>query len=90
MKRNVGSSTGFERAVNNAQGKLKNSFLNNYPHHIVPGYNLSVHPNVDNYDEDHLMELFEEFPYDSNLPRPLLPPARLPQCGKSLRILSQH
>ncbi|XP_046489637.1 uncharacterized protein TAF1C-like [Neodiprion pinetum] len=80
FQQNGKAPTLLSRAINNLQGKLKNSFLNGHPHHIVPGYNLSKNPDVENYDEDHLMNMFQEFPYDANLPKPLLPPARLPQC----------
>ncbi|XP_012256778.2 uncharacterized protein LOC105686480 [Athalia rosae] len=74
-------SASFKHAINNLQGQLKKSFLNAYPHHTVPGYNICKNPNVENYDEDNLiMGLFKEFPYSSDLPKPLLPPARLPQC----------
>lgn len=70
------------RAVNNLKGKLKNSFLNSYPHHIVPGYNLNRNLNTENFDDDHFTDLFKKFPYNPNFPRPLLPPAKLPQCGE--------
>ncbi|RLU25293.1 hypothetical protein DMN91_003386 [Ooceraea biroi] len=69
----------FKRCENNLVKKLSAVFLKNYPHHVVPGYNLHASPCIEEWSEESVMGLCQEFPYSCDLPRPLLPPARLPR-----------
>ncbi|KYN17477.1 hypothetical protein ALC57_10269 [Trachymyrmex cornetzi] len=67
----------FKRAENNLLSKLNNAFLKNYPHHVMPGYNLNRSPCIETWDEGNAQGLYQEFPYNCDLPKPLLPPAKL-------------
>ncbi|XP_036141300.1 uncharacterized protein LOC114253727 [Monomorium pharaonis] len=77
MRRQELKTKAFKRAESNLLNKLSSSFLKNYPHHLMPGYNLNRSPCVEKWDEENAMGLFQEFPYNCSLPKPLLPPARL-------------
>ncbi|XP_025162233.1 uncharacterized protein LOC105191284 isoform X2 [Harpegnathos saltator] len=44
----------------------------------MPGYNLNK-TYIEEWDEENIMGLFQEFPYNCDLPKPLLPPAKLPR-----------
>lgn len=77
----------FKRAENNLQNKLNTAFLKNYPHHLMPGYNLNKSLCIDDLDEENILELFQEFPYNCDLPKPLLPPARLPRTGILILVI---
>ncbi|EFN63880.1 hypothetical protein EAG_11783 [Camponotus floridanus] len=70
-------SKGLKRAENNLLNKFNTTFLKNYPHHVMPGYNLNKSPCIEEWDEESAMGLYQDFPYNCNLPKPLLPPARL-------------
>ncbi|XP_072749836.1 uncharacterized protein Taf1c-like [Anoplolepis gracilipes] len=70
-------SKGFKRAESNLLNKLSTTFLKNYPHHVMPGYNLNKSPCIDEWNEETAMGLYQEFPYSCDLPKPLLPPVRL-------------
>lgn len=74
-------SKSFKRAENNLQTKLSNAFLKNYPHYLMPGYNLNKSLNIEEWNEKNVIELFQDFPYSCDLPKPLLPPAKLPRTG---------
>ncbi|KAL0128074.1 hypothetical protein PUN28_003363 [Cardiocondyla obscurior] len=43
----------------------------------MPGYNLSKSPCIEEWNEESAIGLFQEFPYNCDLPKPLLPPATL-------------
>ncbi|KYN08064.1 PREDICTED: uncharacterized protein LOC108776494 [Cyphomyrmex costatus] len=77
MKKNELSLKGFKRAENNLLRKLNSAFLKNYPHHVMPGYNLNRSPCNETWDEESAQGLYQEFPYNCDLPKPLLPPAKL-------------
>ncbi|KAM0736332.1 hypothetical protein ACS0PU_010293 [Formica fusca] len=70
-------SKGFKRAESNLLNKFSTTFLKNYPHHVMPGYNLNKSSCIEEWDEESAMGLYQEFPYNCDLPKPLLPPARL-------------
>ncbi|XP_033211089.1 uncharacterized protein LOC117169080 [Belonocnema kinseyi] len=70
-------SKAFKRAELNIQKKLKNAFLNNYAHYTMPGINtIRDNPNI-SWDPDSVFGMFQEYPYNCDLPKPLLPPVRL-------------
>ncbi|XP_012280790.1 uncharacterized protein LOC105699921 isoform X2 [Orussus abietinus] len=73
-----------KRTELNLHGKLKTNFLKCYPHHSVPAHNLNnIYQDDTNSINDDI--LHQEFPYHSDLPKPLLPPVRLPRsvlCGE--------
>ncbi|KAL6439055.1 hypothetical protein ACFW04_003804 [Cataglyphis niger] len=70
-------SKGFKRAESNLLNKFSTTFLKNYPHHVMPGYNLNKSSYIEEWNEENAMGLYQEFPYNCDLPKPLLPPARL-------------
>lgn len=72
-------SNAFKRAENNLVNKWSTAFSKNYPHHAMPGYNLNKSSCVETWNEEDVIGLFQEFPYSCDLPRPLLPPTRLPR-----------
>lgn len=74
-------SKAFKRAEKNLLHKLGAVFLTKYPHHVMPGYNLNKLSYIENLDEKSVMELYQEFPYNCDLPKPLLPPAKLTRTG---------
>lgn len=76
-------SKAFKRAESNLLNKLCGAFLKNYPHHVMPGYNLNRSPCIEKWDEESAMGLYQEFPYNCDLPKPLLPPAKLSRTGNS-------
>ncbi|KYQ55896.1 hypothetical protein ALC60_05178 [Trachymyrmex zeteki] len=77
MRRRELNSKAFKRAENNLLAKLNNAFLKNYPHHVMPGYNLNRSPCIETWNEENVQGLYQEFPYICDLPKPLLPPAKL-------------
>ncbi|EGI58091.1 PREDICTED: uncharacterized protein LOC105153231 isoform X1 [Acromyrmex echinatior] len=77
MRKHELKSKAFKRAENNLLSKLNNTFLKNYPHHVMPGYNLNRSPCIETWDEGNAQGLYQEFPYNCDLPKPLLPPAKL-------------
>ncbi|XP_020279427.1 uncharacterized protein LOC109852575 [Pseudomyrmex gracilis] len=72
-------SKAFNRAANNLVNKLNATFLKNYPHHVMPGYNMNKLSVTKQWNEETALEFYQEFPYSCELPKPLLPPARLPR-----------
>lgn len=76
------ASKAYKRAETNLKDKLKPTFLKHYPHHLVPGYNLHNNVFVDDVDLENVVEQCQDYPYHCDLPKPLLPPARLPRTGK--------
>ncbi|XP_014479714.1 PREDICTED: uncharacterized protein LOC106747002 [Dinoponera quadriceps] len=79
MSKQDSRSKTFKRAEKNLQNKLSTTFLKNYPHHLMPGYNLNKSPCIEEWDEENIIGFFQEFPYNCDFPKPLLPPARLPR-----------
>lgn len=75
------TSKTFKRAENNLQNKLSNTFMKNYSHHLMPGYNLNKSSCIEEWNEENIIGLFQEFPYNCDLPKPLLPPAKLSRTG---------
>lgn len=76
-------SKGFKRAESNLLNKFSTTFLKNYPHHVMPGYNLNKSSYIEEWNEENAMGLYQEFPYNCDLPKPLLPPARLSRTGNN-------
>lgn len=76
----VSESKAFKRAKSNLN-KLTTAFLKHYPHHVMPGYNLNTSPCIHKWNVEDAMGLYQEFPYNCDLPRPLLPPAKLSRTG---------
>ena len=83
MRKRELNSKAFKRAENNLLSKLNNTFLKNYPHHVMPGYNLNKSPCIETWDEGNAQGLYQEFPYNCDLPKPLLPPAKLSRTGNN-------
>ncbi|XP_017877115.1 uncharacterized protein LOC108623245 isoform X2 [Ceratina calcarata] len=73
------SSKSYKRAEANLKNKLKTDILNHVPHYLIPGFNLHNNFSVDNSDLENVIEQYQEYPYHCDLPKPLLPPARLPR-----------
>ncbi|XP_066595492.1 uncharacterized protein TAF1C-like isoform X2 [Prorops nasuta] len=69
----------FKRAESHIQAKLKPTFLKTYPHYIVPGLNLNKLSSLEDETSENIMGLYQDFPFSCDLPRPLLPPAKLPR-----------
>ncbi|XP_076279135.1 TATA box-binding protein-associated factor RNA polymerase I subunit C-like [Lasioglossum baleicum] len=76
---NILTSKAYKRADTNLRDRLKPSFLKNYPHYLVPGYNLHNNFSVDDVDLENAVEQYQDYPYHCDLPRPLLPPVRVPR-----------
>lgn len=79
------SSKAFKRADANVQGKLKHRFLTAHSHCLVPGLNLNKSPVIDSWHVENVIGLYQEFPYHCDLPKPLLPPAKITTKGKHSR-----
>ncbi|KAI4504053.1 hypothetical protein M0802_000524 [Mischocyttarus mexicanus] len=62
-----------------SQERLKPGFLQKYDHYTVPGYNLNTSFGTDNRDLNYIRKFYQKFPYEHDLPKPLLPPAKLPR-----------
>lgn len=75
------NSKAFKRAESNLQNKLSVIFLKNHPHHLMPGYNLNKSPCIEEWDEQNAIGLYQDFPYNCDLPKPLLPPGKLSRTG---------
>ncbi|KAG6797130.1 hypothetical protein HZU73_07516 [Apis mellifera caucasica] len=71
------TSKSYKRAETNLKDKLKLAFLKRYPHYLVPGHNLHTNFSVDDSDLENVIEQYQEYPYHCDLPKPLLPPAKL-------------
>ncbi|XP_015190954.1 PREDICTED: uncharacterized protein LOC107074221 isoform X1 [Polistes dominula] len=69
----------FQRAERYLQERLKSGYLQKYDHHMVPGYNLNTSFGTDDRDLNYIKQLYQKFPYEHDLPKPLLPPAKLPR-----------
>ncbi|XP_032690127.1 uncharacterized protein LOC116853254 [Odontomachus brunneus] len=74
---NTQQSKTFKRAENNLQNKLSKAFMKNYSHHLMPGYNRNKSICIEEWNEENAIGLFQDFPYNCELPKPLLPPAKL-------------
>lgn len=79
-------SKAFKRAELNIQKKLKNAFLNNYAHYTVPGINTIRDDPNQSWDPDSVFGMFQEYPYNCDLPKPLLPPVRLKREGMNTKL----
>ncbi|XP_029040385.1 uncharacterized protein LOC114874863 [Osmia bicornis bicornis] len=73
------TSKAYKRAEANLKDKLRPTFLKHYPHYLVPGYNLHNNLILDEADLENIIEQYQDYPYHCDLPKPLLPPARLPR-----------
>ncbi|XP_043265581.1 uncharacterized protein LOC122405127 [Colletes gigas] len=73
------TSKAYKRAESNLKDKLKLPYLKNYPHHLVPGYNLHTNFSADDSDLENVVEQYQNYPYYCDFPRPFLPPAKLPR-----------
>ncbi|OAD52878.1 hypothetical protein WN48_11255 [Eufriesea mexicana] len=80
-EQNILTSKSYKRAEANLKNKLKLAFLKHHPHYLVPGYNLHSNFSVDDFDLENVVEQYQEYPYHCDLPKPLLPPAKLPRNG---------
>ncbi|KOC68409.1 hypothetical protein WH47_03567 [Habropoda laboriosa] len=69
----------YKRAETNLKDKLKSTFLKQHSHYLVPGYNLHSNFSVDDSDLENVINQYQEYPYHCDLPKPLLPPAKLPR-----------
>ncbi|KAK0076310.1 hypothetical protein PV325_005594 [Microctonus aethiopoides] len=69
----------FKRAEVNLQGQLKSYVLERYHHHYVPGLNLNKTPWVQQWNLENVMSLYRQYPHQCDLPKPLLPPTKLPR-----------
>ncbi|XP_017763570.1 PREDICTED: uncharacterized protein LOC108553256 [Eufriesea mexicana] len=78
-EQNILTSKSYKRAEANLKNKLKLAFLKHHPHYLVPGYNLHSNFSVDDFDLENVVEQYQEYPYHCDLPKPLLPPAKLPR-----------
>lgn len=78
------SSKAFKRAEKNVHEKLKARFLSKAYHYLTPGLNLNRLQCVPEWDYYSASNLYENYPYGCDLPRPLLPPAKLSRNGKFL------
>lgn len=84
------SSKVFKRAQTNLHGKLKNFLLRNYSHYLVPGFNVNRSPYVDRWDLDNAMGMYQEFPYNCDFPKPLLPPVKITKNGMAVSYLTDR
>ncbi|KZC10848.1 PREDICTED: uncharacterized protein LOC107189068 [Dufourea novaeangliae] len=73
------TSKAYKRVEANLKDKLKPTFLKTYPHHLMPGYNLHNDFSVDDFDLENVVGQYQDYPYHCDLPRPLLPPVKLPR-----------
>lgn len=74
-------SKAFKRAEYNLTKKFNKEFLKSYHHHLMPGYNLNKSPCIDEWNEENVLKLYKNFPFNCDLPKPLLPPAKLSRTG---------
>lgn len=82
------TSKSYKRAETNLKDKLKLAFLKRYPHYLVPGHNLHTNFSVDDSDLENVIEQYQEYPYHCDLPKPLLPPAKLSRNGKYIELIN--
>ncbi|XP_043669671.1 uncharacterized protein LOC122629877 isoform X1 [Vespula pensylvanica] len=69
----------FQRAEKHLQERLRTGYLQKYDHHVVPGYNLNISFATDDQDLNNIKQLYQKYPYECDLPKPLLPPVKLPR-----------
>lgn len=81
------TSKSYQRAKTNLKDKLKSVFLDHYPHYLIPGYNLHSNFSTDDSNLENVIEQYQEYPYHCDLPKPLLPPAKVPRNGKSIVLI---
>ncbi|OXU18825.1 hypothetical protein TSAR_011666 [Trichomalopsis sarcophagae] len=67
------------RAKSHVKSKLRSTVLSQCSHHLIAGHNKtrSNQNQNDEFSAPSLSEMFQEFPYNSDLPKPLLPPSRI-------------
>ncbi|XP_015601100.1 uncharacterized protein LOC107270526 isoform X2 [Cephus cinctus] len=74
------SQKSLSRAEAGLHGKLKTRYVKYHPHYLVCGYNLHNTKYANYTDVESIMDLYQEFTFNCDLPKPLLPPAKLPRC----------
>lgn len=79
MDENIAALKTYRRAESNLRDKLKAPFLKQYSHYLMPGVNLNSLSLADEWEIEDTVAQYQEYPYHCDLPRPLLPPARLPR-----------
>lgn len=75
-------SASFKRVEDKLHDQLKGYVLNSFTHHEIPGINLNKTPWVEQWNLSNIRGLYNKFPYNCDLPKPLLPPARIPTSGE--------
>ncbi|KAH0546207.1 uncharacterized protein LOC123269368 [Cotesia glomerata] len=73
------------RIVRSTSERIENYLKNNvgrkcwekYLHNTIPGLNLNKKPWVQQWDFENAVNLYRRYPYTCDLPKPLLPPARI-------------
>ena len=68
------------RAKSHMKSKLKTTILSQCSHHLIPGHNKNqciTNINEEFNAQKYLSEMFQEFPYNSDFPKPLLPPSKM-------------
>ncbi|XP_068974470.1 uncharacterized protein TAF1C-like isoform X1 [Bombus flavifrons] len=78
-KQSILTSKSYQRAKTNLQDKLKLAFLKHCPHYLIPGYNLHSTFSAADSELENVIEQYQEYPYHCDLPKPLLPPAKVPR-----------
>lgn len=86
-KQSILTSKSYQRAKTNLQDKLKLAFLKHYPHYLVPGYNLHSTFSAADSELENVIEQYQEYPYHCDLPKPLLPPAKVPRNSKFIELI---
>lgn len=74
-------SKALTRTKAHVKSKLKAGLLSQCSHHLIPGHNKNKPTTSNNinseFDQFSTSELFQAFPYHCDLPKPLLPPAKV-------------
>ncbi|XP_051174820.1 uncharacterized protein LOC127290354 [Leptopilina boulardi] len=70
-------SKAFKRANNNIKERLKDFFLLSYSHYTAPGINLIRNKKNKSWNISSMIGMFQDYPYNCDLPKPLLPPVKL-------------
>lgn len=85
-------SHAFTRAKSHVKSKLKGVVLNQCSHYLIPGH---IKNNLNQMQDENFSallnsEMFQEYPYNCDLPKPLLPPSKIKRDNKedpSLQLL---
>lgn len=72
----------FNRAKKYLHSRMNDEMRYETPHYVLPGYNLHARDDTLCYNAESVAEIYTPYPYNCDLPKPLLPGAPLNRTGK--------